>query len=63
MNRRSTLRALGAFLLYGTTSTAAERSERVPTVGLLMMTIGPDDPLLTLGVSIPESISYFGWTR
>jgi len=46
LNRRGALRALSVSLVSGVTSTLAQRSERIPTVGLLMMTIGPDDPLL-----------------
>ena len=47
VNRRTFLRAIGGLLAGVSASAAAQKSERVATVGLLMTTIAPDDPLLS----------------
>lgn len=46
MNRRNSLGALGACLASIALSASAQKPHQIPTVGLLMTTIGPDDALL-----------------
>jgi len=46
LNRRTVLQALAIAVATVARSTTAAQSTRTPAVGLLMLTLGPDDPLI-----------------
>ena len=46
MNRRFILSLLAAAITSAVTPTRAERSGKVPVVGLLMLSAGPNDPIV-----------------
>jgi putative ABC transport system substrate-binding protein len=48
LNRRTLLKAVGVSLASVTCSALSQQSGRIPTVGLLMTTLGPDHPFLRI---------------